>query len=113
MSSGDPYDGDYLDYQDLTLPLDARLIFDAPPQHFQAVVYVKRQNEILDAAIQCWIRMARECQTGNRKRLAIKKYEGRGGEGGLVATTVTRLLRFWNYEGGANQDTRAQRKTRN
>jgi len=65
MSSGaDPYEGDYLDYQDLTLPLDAQLIFDAPPQHFQAVVYVKRQHELLDTAILCWIEMARECQTG-------------------------------------------------
>ncbi|KAF9583098.1 hypothetical protein BGW38_010258 [Lunasporangiospora selenospora] len=58
-------EGDYLDYQDLTLPLDPKLIFEAPPQHFQAVVYVKRQHELLDAAIHGWIHKARECQSGN------------------------------------------------
>ncbi|KAF9352258.1 hypothetical protein BGX34_012241, partial [Mortierella sp. NVP85] len=56
-------DGDYLDYQDLTLPLDPKLIFEAPPQHFQSIVYVKRQHELLDGAIHGWIRKARECQS--------------------------------------------------
>ncbi|KAF9946369.1 hypothetical protein BGZ72_000385 [Mortierella alpina] len=56
---------DYLDYQDLTLPLDPRLIFEAPPQHFQSIVYVKRQHELLDNAIHAWIRMGRACQTAS------------------------------------------------
>ncbi|KAF9931967.1 hypothetical protein BGZ67_005064, partial [Mortierella alpina] len=55
--------GDYLDYQDLTLPLDPRLIFEAPPQHFQSIVYVKRQHELLDNAIHNWIRIGRACQS--------------------------------------------------
>jgi hypothetical protein len=57
-------EGDYLDYQDLTLPLDPKLIFEAPPQHFQSIVYVKRQHELLDNAIRAWIRRTRECQSG-------------------------------------------------
>lgn len=56
-------DGDYLDYQDLTLPLDPQLIFEAPPQHFQSIVYVKRQHELLDGAVHGWIRKARECRS--------------------------------------------------
>ncbi|KAF9429589.1 hypothetical protein BGZ94_010177, partial [Podila epigama] len=55
--------GDYLDYQDLTLPLDAQLIFEAPPHHFQAIVYVKRQHELLDMAIREWIQRARDIQS--------------------------------------------------
>ncbi|KAG0287646.1 hypothetical protein BGZ98_004564 [Dissophora globulifera] len=57
-------DSDDIDYQDLTLPLDPKLIFEAPPQHFQSIVYVKRQHELLDNAIHSWIRRARECSTG-------------------------------------------------
>lgn len=64
-------EGDYLDYQDLTLPLDPKLIFEAPPQHFQSIVYVKRQHELLDNAIRAWIRRARECQSGMRKNVTV------------------------------------------
>lgn len=63
-TSQDPDLSDFLDYQDLTLPLDARLIFEAPPHHFQAIVYVKRQHELLDTAIRNWVQRARECQSG-------------------------------------------------
>ncbi|KAG0349200.1 hypothetical protein BG004_000855 [Podila humilis] len=55
--------GDFLGYKDLTLELDAKLIFDPPPHHFQTIVYVKRQHELLDTAIRDWVQRARDCHS--------------------------------------------------
>lgn len=68
-TSQDPDLGDFLDYKDLTLPLDAGLIFEAPPHHFQAIVYVKRQHELLDTAIRNWVQRVRECQSGKPQEM--------------------------------------------
>ncbi|OAQ33462.1 hypothetical protein K457DRAFT_227163 [Linnemannia elongata AG-77] len=82
-------EGDYLDYQDLTLPLDPKLIFEAPPQHFQSIVYVKRQHELLDNAIRAWIRRARECQSDSLKDLELQiallaQGAARGADGSIL-----------------------------
>ncbi|KAF9196976.1 hypothetical protein BGZ49_002651, partial [Haplosporangium sp. Z 27] len=54
--------GDYQDYRDLTLPLGSDVIFEASPMDIENIVYVKRQHELLDIAIQKWINNVRECQ---------------------------------------------------
>ncbi|KAF9934878.1 hypothetical protein FBU30_010145 [Linnemannia zychae] len=82
-------EGDYLDYQDLTLPLDPKLIFEAPPQHFQAIVYVKHQHELLDKAIRSWVRKARECQSDSLNDLELQisvlaQGAARGADGSIL-----------------------------
>ncbi|KAF9139413.1 hypothetical protein BGX20_007660, partial [Mortierella sp. AD010] len=47
--------GDFLDYSDLTLPLDSDIIFEASPMTIEGIVYVKRQHELLDMSIHKWI----------------------------------------------------------
>ncbi|ORZ04046.1 hypothetical protein BCR41DRAFT_206798 [Lobosporangium transversale] len=84
-----PQDADYLDYKDLTLPLDPNIIFEASPADLQSIVYVKRQHELLDGAIHGWIRKARECLSGSTTDLRaqiplLAQGAARGADGSIL-----------------------------